>query len=245
MRILVNGMQSSGASFATYTIGQIEDTIVVVDVWSGEIAPDLRESKDAKNVIVKCVITEKYDIEEHIESFDPDKTILLTRHPCHNYISLSKKHYSDEGGDMDKKFRKLEKEYESRDKYDAILKYEDLLLYPKHFLEDVRETGLEINNNALIYRRTKKDVKRYNKAHSEWCKNYFKEKWALGKARAMKPNPEFAFKYVPRNIEGKIKKLCPTLYDEYKEYYEDEVSKTYMYWSIIKRKINKIKNDIV
>ena len=43
MRILVYGMQSSGASLFTYFLAQRPDTIAVIDLWDGVVAPDFQD----------------------------------------------------------------------------------------------------------------------------------------------------------------------------------------------------------
>src|SRR5215470_2100880 len=125
MRILVYGMQSSGASLFTYFLAQRLDTIAVIDLWDGVVAPDFQGVQ--KDVIVKCVVAPVTPLETHLASFRPDVKILFVRSKESNAESLSLKSYRNDGGKMEDKFAELENRVEQPAGFDYVISYEDFL----------------------------------------------------------------------------------------------------------------------
>src|SRR5690349_15288916 len=116
MRILVYGMQSSGASLFTYFLAQRPDTIAVIDLWDGVVAPDFQDVQ--KDVIVKCVVAPVTPLEGHLVSFKPDVKILFVRSKQSNEESLSLKSYRNDGGKMEEKFAELQTRIEQPSGFD-------------------------------------------------------------------------------------------------------------------------------
>ena len=110
MKILVYGMQSSGASIITYFLAQKPDTLAFLDIFNKEIAPAMDSAKDT-DIVIKCTINPNIPLKKHLDSFKPDKTILVLRHPYYNYASLKNKRFS---GSIDNKFRVLEDCFNNR-----------------------------------------------------------------------------------------------------------------------------------
>jgi hypothetical protein len=79
MRVLIYGMQSSGASAITFTAAQKPDCVAFVDIWSHFAAPQLGTSRD---VVAKVVVTTAFPRSLHRGRFRPDYTILVLRHPA-------------------------------------------------------------------------------------------------------------------------------------------------------------------
>src|ERR1700743_2471653 len=108
MRVLLYGMQSSGASAIAYTMAQRAECVAFTDIWNMFAAPVLETTAD---VVAKAVVTTAYPLSVHKARFKPDVTILVLRHPVDNYISLAPKIYATESGLVGEKFRVLEKTF--------------------------------------------------------------------------------------------------------------------------------------
>ncbi|MFW5804545.1 MAG: hypothetical protein ACOCWG_04885, partial [bacterium] len=76
MRILVHGLQSSGASLFTLFLAQHPNRIAIIDLLNKQLAPSLTHLKD-KELLLKTVVTSKYALQDHQENYNPDKTILF------------------------------------------------------------------------------------------------------------------------------------------------------------------------
>lgn len=151
-KILVYGLQSSGASLFTYFLSQKPHTLGIVDLNNHRVCPQLQSEHD---IAFKAVITTKWSLQDHLDSFRPDRTILFIRNPYNNYYSLMRKAYADKSGTIDDKFRQLETLFCNRAQFDLTLFYED-------FIADANETVRKPNSigwpTAFPYRR----VRSYN-----------------------------------------------------------------------------------
>ncbi|MFA7219299.1 MAG: hypothetical protein WC119_02185 [Synergistaceae bacterium] len=156
MKTLIYGMQSSGASLFSYFMGQREDSFVIIDLWDGELAPFIDLKCD---VILKCVIATKFSLEDHKKSYCPDMTILFLRNPCHNLVSLKSKPW---GAESRNKFKLLEKYFLEKDKFDAIVRYEDLVLRPLEVIRQLDKNGFNVDESFLDFRRNLQDMRRFN-----------------------------------------------------------------------------------
>lgn len=166
MKTLVYGMQSSGASFVTWTLAQAPGTIAVIDLFCREEAPSLDEEAAKYNVIVKCVVNTKIPLERQIELFRPDRLLLVTRNIDDLRTSLSSKPYRDLGGPLAEKL--------------AI--YEDVLRRGLHQFDSVISYERVAARPSEI-RRTVEQVVEYSKAHSPWCRKFHHHKWGVGGLR--------------------------------------------------------------
>ena len=175
MKIFVYGMQSSGASLFTCFLAQRPETIAVIDLWDGVVAPDFSDTE--KDVIVKCVVAPVTPLEAHLASFKPDIKILFVRSKAGNIDSLSKKSYRDDGGKMEEKFAQLESHIEQPTGFDHVINYED-------FLNDRPKVLATLGSLAAAsyyeFKRTKNDILDFNRTHSEWCRKNYRKKWGFG-----------------------------------------------------------------
>lgn len=204
-------MQSSGASLFTFFLGQIPNSIAIIDTWLESVVPSLSEnvSENVDHVIAKAVITTTYSLSDHVKSFDPDVKILFVRHPYHNYVSLSRKVYGDFGGHIDDKFSELESVYAARDKFDVVVSYESFLADPQRTISELRAVGIPVSEDYLSFNRKHHSIVDFNIENSHWCRSHFQEKWGLGNIKDYSINPSYSFKYLPKNIKDKVYLLCP------------------------------------
>jgi len=102
MRLLIYGMQSSGASLFAFLLSQEPETLAVVDCWGG-IVPDFADY--AGDIVLKTTVKTDVDFAQHVEAFKPDFTILVERNILEVRNSLTTKYYRDEGGTLEAKLR--------------------------------------------------------------------------------------------------------------------------------------------
>jgi glycosyltransferase involved in cell wall biosynthesis len=103
MRLLIYGMQSSGASLLAFLMSQEPETLAIVDCWGG-VVPSF--ANYAGDIVLKTTVKTDATIAEHVEAFKPDFTILVERNILDVRNSLATKYYRDEGGDLKAKLRK-------------------------------------------------------------------------------------------------------------------------------------------
>jgi len=221
MKTLIYGMQSSGASLFTYFMGQNPNAVVVIDLFNKHLAPFL----DFEEAILKCVVTNKYSWNQHYESFKPDNTILFVRNPFDNYTSLKRKAWRCENGRMHDKFPILEQEFIERDKFDAVVHYEDLVIRPEQVVEDLAGKGFHVDSSFLEFKRDIQQMAVFNHANCpDYCTNgsryYQRSKYGKGKLH-IRSGPLLKRKYVRKNIEDADKEMvqgwCPTVCNFYGE----------------------------
>ena len=151
MKTLIYAMQSSGASLYAWYLAQKKDVIGIVDLNNHRLAPPITAESD---IVLKCVITTRWTLEQHVESFKPDKTILYLRDPYQTYSSLVTKVYANKSGTIDEKFRILDQIYQQRDNFDEVVLYEEFIQKHRDF----------------VFVRSKEEIIRFNESNSEWCK---------------------------------------------------------------------------
>ncbi len=78
MRLLIYGMQSSGATTFTLFLAQRPDCLALVDVLNNFAAPRVNTAMD---MVVKVTMTTAYPLAVHVERFRPDKIVLFLRDP--------------------------------------------------------------------------------------------------------------------------------------------------------------------
>jgi hypothetical protein len=171
MKTLIYGMQSSGASLFTYWLSQQENSLSVIDLYYNQLMPRL----DHDDVVVKCVVSKEFSIENQVNSFKPDRVILFVRNPVENYLSLSEKVYANYGGLIKEKFAIMDSCIGQK-KYDIIVRYED-------FIMGRVPDGIG-SMSYFNFNRTLDDIKKYNFIHSEWCRFNFRKKWGIGNIHA-------------------------------------------------------------
>src|SRR4029079_2548918 len=138
MRLLVHGMQSSGASAFTMFLAQRPEALALVDIPNNFAAPRISTPLD---FVAEVVITPAYPLAVHVDRFRPDRTILFLRDPRDNYVSLRTKPYRNYSGLMREKFRLLEGIFAERSRYDAVIHYEDFVARDPEVIATVRRLG--------------------------------------------------------------------------------------------------------
>jgi hypothetical protein len=144
-------MQSSGASLYAFYLSQGDRTIGIVDLNNHRLAPFVETSLD---VVIKCVVTTRWTLEQHISSFKPDKTVLFLRDPYDVYRSLSNKVYANKSGSIQDKFRVLENTFLGKDKFDEVVYFEDFVA----------------QNKGYNFHRSPEEVRTFNNSNSDWCR---------------------------------------------------------------------------
>lgn len=173
MKILIYGLQSSGATSFAYLMSQRKNTIAVLDLYYNELAPNL--THEFCDIVMKCTITNIYTIEQQIHSFQPDKTILFCRNLHDVYESLSKKPHANFGGTIEEKlslFKDIEKNKSNL--FDLKYSYEQMICR--------KIDGLDffIDSSAYNSNRTIEDILQYNCEQSTWCADNYVKKWQIG-----------------------------------------------------------------
>jgi len=173
MKTLIYSMQNSGASLFAYWLAQKENSICVLDLYPDFLAPHINN----KNAILKCVVTNKFKLEEHIDSFKPDKIIFFIRNPIENHLRLYEKIYASYGGSIEEKTSILNSIVEQK-KYDELIKYEDFIYkrIPDHI-------GPRTNYN---FEKSLDKIKEYNFKNNQWCRDNYRKQWGIGNIHVRK-----------------------------------------------------------
>lgn len=151
MRLLVHGMQSSGATAFTQMLAQRPGCLALVDIPNNYAAPRVRTDRD---FVAKAVITTAFPLATHVERFRPDKIVLLLRDPRDNYVSLSTKEYRHFSGLMDEKFLILEQLFALRAHFDAVIHYEDVVARDPAVLAQISDLGWPVTPDCYQFRRS-------------------------------------------------------------------------------------------
>jgi hypothetical protein len=171
MKVLVYGMQSSGASTFAWLLGQHPNSLTVPDLFCGELAPSLSGPFDT---ILKCTVTTLYGIEQHKASYRPDLTILFTRPIDDVRQSLSNRNCRDMCGKMEDKLKIYENL--NHDDFDVVVSYQQMI---------EQDTGL-VEQGAYLMLRTLPEIIDFNCKHSHWCRENVRKKWWTGGIRHSK-----------------------------------------------------------
>lgn len=226
MKLLIFGMQSSGASLVALFLTQKAYTLGIVDLHSEYEAPSLVDTH-CRDIVLKAVITALFPLQRHVNKFKPDKTVFVLRHPYHNYASLKSKAYAEEAGEIDEKFKLLEKVFRNRDNFDAVILYEDFVFHRKVVLREMAKLGFGVNAAFFEFGRSREEILEFNLASSSWCRQFYKWRWGFGNIdfhRIIMPLK--AFKWVSIQEKKKIRRLCPSLCG----YYNDNLN-----WNLFMR----------
>ena len=161
MRLLIYGMQSSGASTLALLLAQKPDCSAFVDIWTMYVAPALPADHA---VVAKVVVTTAFPLALHQERFRPDRTILFLRHPQVNYRSLASKGYRNHCGFMEEKFAVLDRVFAAKAAYDAVFYYEDLVLDPAGTAAAITRLGWSCEPDFLRFPRKHREIIDLNNA---------------------------------------------------------------------------------
>lgn len=178
-------MQSSGASLFTLLLGQIPDSLVVVDLWALSIAPALRYGRP---VILKATIG-SVPLEAHLASFEPDHTVLFIRHPVDQIASLETKSYRDYAGSIEAKLEKMDCLYAARDRFDTVTSYEELTGHPRQLIASLRSVGIDVPSGAERFERSPETIIAHAKDNSPWCREEWRRSWGTGRADIERLHP--------------------------------------------------------
>lgn len=211
MRVLVYGMQSGGATAFTLFLAQRPDCLALVDVPNNFAAPRVNTAMD---MVTKVVVTTAYPLAVHMERFRPDRTILLLRDPHDNYQSLKTKDYRNYSGLMDEKFILLDQVFAERDKFDAVIRYEDFVARDPTVLDTVNRLGWRVDESCYAYRRR----------HEELLKDLWEhvpDLWGrmeivFGNVQGREVSEKFRDKPRDPAVEARLADLCPRLLTEYR-----------------------------
>lgn len=212
MRVLLYGMQSSGASAVAYTMAQRADCVAFVDIWNMFAAPVLETDAD---VIAKVVVTTAYPLSVHKARFRPDVTILILRHPVENYESLLKKTYVNESGLLNEKFGLLDKIVSAGEEYDYILYHEDFIFSPSILVDLCKKIGWTLDYGALLYPRGADEIQRFN---LDKCPEHRgRLKYGLGQFKQNVQRQGLVSFREPADKTSQLTRICSNLLEKYKE----------------------------
>lgn len=170
MRILVYGLQNSGASTITVAIGRRRECICIPDLYSWYLPPAALANHH--DVILKCVINTRHSWHKIVEVFKPDITVLVYRSPISNYLSLANKSYANELGSIREKFEIANSCLHGQ--FDYKIRYED-------FLADGEDSQIAIKKmESQKVERSIGEILSYNFKANSWCLETYQREWAFG-----------------------------------------------------------------
>ena len=219
-KIFVYGLQSSGASLFTYFLAQKPDTLGIVDLNNHRLSPSLNSGYDTA---LKAVVTTTWSLQNHLDSFQPDRTILFVRNPYNNYYSLMHKTYANKSGAIDDKFRVFETLFRNRDQFDQTIFYEDFIADADKTLHNLNLLGWESTKEHYRFPRPPQDIAQFNVEHCAWCRDNPAAEgpsggWGMGNIHSSSINLTLSDKPFDPMIDRKIAELCPTLYAYYRDH---------------------------
>lgn len=172
MKILIYGLQSSGATAFAYLMSQKQNTIGVLDLYYNELSPNLTHA--SLDIVLKCTVSNLYSLDEHKKEFNPDVTILFNRNTDEIKHSLATKSHKNYGGDINEKISIFQNVIDNRSNYDICFSYEDMIC------GNIQKIKSLIDESAYGSPRSVEEIIDFNCKNSEWCKENFKKKWWIG-----------------------------------------------------------------
>lgn len=211
MRVLLYGMQSSGASVLAFTLAQKPESLAFVDIWNMFAAPEIEAAES--DIVAKVVVTTAFSLEVHRRRFRPDVTLLVLRHPVDTFYSLSGRSYANENGLIDEKFALLEEVFRAGSGFDHIVHYEDFIFRPRGFVDLADRIGWRIGYDALLLQRAHSDIERTNLARCPGIAERLK--YGVGNIHTnslMRDRVRFS---EPWNRTAHLPGLCPSIFAHY------------------------------
>ncbi|MFY8094297.1 MAG: hypothetical protein ACOVN0_12550 [Niveispirillum sp.] len=211
MRLLVQGMQSSGATAFAQVLAQRSGCLALVDVPNNYAAPRVTTRRD---FVAKVVVTTAYPLAVHAERFRPDRLVLLLRDPRDNYASLRTKPYRHHSGLMDEKFRLLDQLFAERHRFDAIIHYEDLVARDPGVMADMAALGWPVEPGHFSFNRSYDEL-----LGSLWAEEpHLQEEMEVvfGNARGRELSDRHRDKPRDAALEATVAGLCPRLLAHYR-----------------------------
>lgn len=212
MRLLVHGMQSSGATAFTLFLAQRPDCLALVDVLNNYAAPRVTTALD---MVVKVVVTTAYPIAVHMERFRPDTVLLLLRDPRDNYQSLRTKNYRNHSGLLDEKFILIDQLFAERDRFDAVIAYEDFVARDPSVPETLAALGWPVDESFYEYRRRHEELLCALWTHVPDL--HQRMEFAFGNVRGRAVSESFRDKPRDPELDAHLERLCPRLLAHYRE----------------------------
>lgn len=212
MRLLVHGMQSSGATAFTLFLAQRPGCLALVDVLNNYAAPRVETPLD---MVVKTVVTTAYPLAVHAERFRPDRTLLLLRDPRDNYRSLRNKHYRNHSGLIHEKFALLELLFTERARFDAVVHYEDFVARDPAVFATLDRLGWPVQESFYEYRRRHEEL-----AGALWrhVPDLFEHmEFAFGNVQGRSVSDKFLDKPKDPELDPLLNELCPSLLAHYRD----------------------------
>ncbi len=193
-RIFVFAMQSSGASTFLYLLAQLPHSCAVLDLWVGRDSPrqdHLGLSDKVQAVLLKATVNTVVDLTDYLNTFRPDFSILLLRHPAHNLKSISTKPYRGVAGDVPSKFAALEEAFlRRRDLFTMTIFFEDIFLQPDRTLKRL-QAKLSLTRAAaeclFEFNRSPQHLEAFTNYHCTWCGEWFTKSWGFGNLHTAAP----------------------------------------------------------
>jgi hypothetical protein len=212
MKVLLYGMQSSGASALAFMLAQKPDSVAFVDIWNMFAAPELGTERDA---VAKVVVTTAFSLDVHKRRFRPDVTVLGLRHPTDTYESLIGKTYANESGLIDEKFSVLEEVFRAGTGFDHIVHYEDFVFSPRGLVALCERIGWQIGCDALLFGRTQREIEKTNAA--AWPDVVRQLKYGIGNLQTQRVVRDRVRFSEPSGRTAHLPNLCPTVFEHYSE----------------------------
>ena len=212
MRILLYGMQSSGASVIAFTLAQRPQSLAFIDIWNMYAAPELA-STDGEEIVAKAVVTTAYTLDEHRRRFRPDMTLLVLRYPVDNFNSLFGQTYANESGHIDEKFRLADQVLQSGVGFDGIVYFEDFAFSPRSVIDFFAATGWKVDYDALLFRRTPEKIEAANQARYPGIEEFLK--YGSGNVRTGGILRDRVLFGLPWGRTAHLPEICPSLLEHY------------------------------
>ncbi|WP_448192471.1 hypothetical protein [Azospirillum sp. sgz301742] len=211
MRLLVHGMQSSGATAFTLFLAQRPDCLALVDVLNNYAAPRVDTPLD---MVVKVAVTTAYPIAVHMERFRPDKVLLLLRDPRDNYQSLRTKNYCNHSGLIDEKFLIIDQLFAERHRFDAVIEYEDFVARAPSVMQTLADLGWPVDDSFHDYRRRHEELLSALWEHVPDLMP--RMEFAFGNVQGRAVSERFRDKPRDPELDARLELLCPRLLGHYR-----------------------------
>jgi hypothetical protein len=125
MRLLLYGLQASGASATAMLAAQRPGCLALVDVPSYALTPEFGAGRDA---LAKAVANTSHDLAAHRARFRPDAVVFVLRDPLAHWASASVKGFRDRDGALPDKVAAFDALVGELDRHaDLVVRHEDLL----------------------------------------------------------------------------------------------------------------------
>lgn len=213
-RVLLYGMQSSGASLLALLAAQGPRTLGVIDLWNPERAPDLKH----EGPVVLKATTGPIDVETQIDAFRPTSTVLVLRNPLDQISILTRESYRDYALPLEVKLAEFDRVFSRcRSHFTLVLTYEDLVRRTAHTAAALGDLGLELPPDAAEFQRGLKEVVAYAHETSPWCRANWRTRWGVGRVDpdGIAPLRQMAVERTPEALEL-ARRYCPLLLDHYR-----------------------------